>query len=60
VYFDVVYQIEGYNNHNYMLHLFDEFTKFHEVETTVHIGDGITLDVLKGWYDLYYDRYGCK
>ena len=43
-----------------MLHLFDEFTKFHEVETTVHIGDGITLDVLKGWYDLYYDRYGCK
>ena len=60
VYFDVVHQIEGYNNHNYMLHLFDEVTKFHEVETTVHIGDGITLDILQGWYNLHYDRYGCK
>lgn len=60
VHFDIVHHIEAYNNHNHMHHLFDEYTKIHLVETTVHDGDGMTLEILEYWYRLIFDRYKRK
>jgi len=57
VHFDIVEQSEGYNNHNYMHHLFDEYTKLHFVETTVHNHHGASLDLVKGWYHTIRDTY---
>jgi hypothetical protein len=51
---------EGYNNHNYMHHLFDEYTKAHLVETTVHNGHGMTLEILEYWYNYIKGHYKSK
>ena len=57
VFFDIMHFTEAYNNHNFMHHLFDEYTKIHLIETTVHNGNGITLEILEYWYNLIKDRY---